>query len=221
MLLLHAIASADAPFGRNVGLRGAPLHRVVDGALAAYATHFGAAPDLGRADLLANHEFLMRLDDCLPVRFPTWFDDEPALRAYVRQHAARLLKALERLRGMCELAMTAVWTSALVEPHEPLSVATPGTRYLLERQRSVKGSELRRKRAIELRELLEHAAVDHAIEQKHHVWPSQSVALSSALLIPRSAADEFRARLLDALGSQQDVRILVNGPWPPYTFAAG
>ena len=46
--------------------------------------------------------------------------------------------------------------------------------------------------------------------------PSVIVALSSALLVPRASADRIKARLSR---DEQDVRILVNGPWPPYTFA--
>ena len=43
-----------------------------------------------------------------------------------------------------------------------------------------------------------------------------AVALSSALLAPQARARDLMDRLL---GMQDGVRILVNGPWPPYTFA--
>ena len=42
------------------------------------------------------------------------------------------------------------------------------------------------------------------------------VALSSAVLVARASAEDVKNRLIRA---EQDVRILVNGPWPPYTFA--
>jgi hypothetical protein len=42
------------------------------------------------------------------------------------------------------------------------------------------------------------------------------VALSAALLVPRASAENVRKRIAR---TEQDVRILINGPWPPYTFA--
>jgi len=38
-----------------------------------------------------------------------------------------------------------------------------------------------------------------------------------ALLVPRVRAAEVRARLARV---EPDVRILLNGPWPPYSFVA-
>ncbi len=55
------------------------------------------------------------------------------------------------------------------------------------------------------------------MDVRHSLCPSQSVGLSSALLVKRSRAADVQARLVR---TQHDVRILVNGPWPPYTFAA-
>jgi hypothetical protein len=36
------------------------------------------------------------------------------------------------------------------------------------------------------------------------------------VLVPRASAENVTKRLTR---SEQDVRILINGPWPPYTFA--
>jgi hypothetical protein len=55
------------------------------------------------------------------------------------------------------------------------------------------------------------------VDVRHQVCPSVTVALSSALLVPRDRAEQIKARLIR---QEQDVRILVNGPWPAYTFAS-
>ena len=217
MLLLHAIARTETSSAPHTGLRGGALRRIESDGLAAVATQFEAMPtDLGRRDLLAAHEIVMQLGDCLPVRFPSWFEGEPDVRAYVRERASELISELDRLHGLCELAVTVVWTSP-VHPQGSTSPASTGAQYLLERRRKLAGSEQRRKRAVDVQAMLERTAPGR---WSHRLTPSDSVALSSALLIPRTSAVEIRARLLEGVGIQQDVRILVNGPWPPYTFVS-
>ena len=62
---------------------------------------------------------------------------------------------------------------------------------------------------------LERLVANDLVEVRHQICPSATVALSSAVLVPRTRAEKIRAQLIRA---EQDVRILVNGPWPPYTF---
>jgi hypothetical protein len=80
----------------------------------------------------------------------------------------------------------------------------------------IAGSERRRERATELADAIEKRVGADLVDSRRRVCPSPSVALSLALLVPRENAHELVARLLSLA---QDVRILVNGPWPPYTFA--
>lgn len=218
MLLLHAIAATESPRPSEAGLRGRPLRRVDFDGLAAYASEFEAEPGaFAPPDLLANHALIATLDDCLPMRFPTWLDDDAALRKLLAERQADLTAALARLRGTAELAVTLTWIMPPA-PAQPIAAGTPGTRYLLERGRALAASEQRRQRAEALRDLVELVAAPDLKSAQHRLAPSAAVALSSALLIPRCKAVDLRARVVEALGSQQDVRILVNGPWPPYTF---
>ena len=92
----------------------------------------------------------------------------------------------------------------------------PGTRYLLERQQALAGSDLRRARATELADEIERVAGADLVAVRRQVCPSATVAISSALLAPQASARNLIARLL---GMHNGLRILVNGPWPPYTFA--
>ena len=60
---------------------------------------------------------------------------------------------------------------------------------------------------------------ESVVDAEHRVCPSPQVALSSALLVQRDGAAAAIEKL-GALGqAEQDVRILVHGPWPTYTFA--
>jgi hypothetical protein len=66
-------------------------------------------------------------------------------------------------------------------------------------------------------ERVERIAGDALAGSEHRLAPSEGVLLSSALLVERSAAENVKARLYREV---RDVRILVNGPWPAYSFAA-
>jgi len=194
--------------------------RVDAAAVAAWATSV-AEPDprFGRTDLLEHHQIISRLhqqvDACLPARFPTWYTDEAALQREIVGRQDQLGVALDVVRGRCEVAVTVLWTDA-AEALTPALAATPGTRYLLERQQAVAGADHRRARARELSNELERLAGTDLVAVRAQVCPSRAVAVSLALLAPRESAPALIARLPR---TGDGVRILVNGPWPAYTFA--
>jgi hypothetical protein len=186
--------------------------------MSAYASRFDApAENFGRADLLAHHDIISGLAaqmDVLPARFPTWLADEETVRSDLDRRRGDLVAALERVHGRVELAVTAVWTAA---PDEiPPEADTPGRKYLLARQQAFSGSDQRRERARALADQTERLIGSDLVEIQHQVCPSATMALSSAVLVPRESAENVKARLAR---EEHDVRILINGPWPPYTFA--
>jgi hypothetical protein len=213
------------------GLGGRALQRIAvddddDAAerLAAWVTSYGEASlPFTRADLLEHHAIVSRIHAhvaaCLPARFPTWLSQEPGDEDpadTVRRRRTELAQALDRVRGRSEIGVTARWTAA-ADAAPSAEANTPGTRYLLERRRVFAGSDRRRERARELADEIERLVADDLVDVRRQLCPSTTVALSSALLVPRQRASELIERLpRDA----HDVRILVHGPWPPYTFAA-
>jgi hypothetical protein len=159
-------------------------------------------------------EIFAAVDACLPARFPTVVD-APTLKEFVVERHTALVKQLEEVRGACELAITAIWTT-LEEPTPVGGEVSPGRRYLLERQAALNASEQRRARATRLADMIV-GEIDVVRDSRRQVCPSATVALSLALLVPRDTVEATRARLPR---TAPDVRILVNGPWPPYTFAS-
>ena len=219
-LLLYAITSPEPVAGARGGLRGHGLIRVDAAGLTAWGTELdGPGEPWGRADLLEHHAIVTHLHEhvaaTLPSRFPTWSADEHALRAELEQGQTALHKALERVRGRSEVAITAVWTSRIDEDQPAAAHEQSGTSFLRARQRAFAGSDARRARARALATELEQLISSDLAEIETTVCPSTMVALSVALLVPTSRALAVMARLPRV---QRDVRILVNGPWPPYTF---
>lgn len=197
----------------------AGLVRIDQGELSAWASA-AASDTFTREDLLQHHRLISVLFDretaILPARFPSVLEDADQLRERLRARHDALVAQLNHVRGCCEFAVTVVWASG--EQTRPTAhVETPGWRYMLERQAALAGSDKQRQRGHELSEWVEHSVGEDLIEARHRVCPSAPIALSSAVLVRRASANHVRARLVQ---SEHDVRILVNGPWPPYTFAA-
>jgi hypothetical protein len=221
-LLLHAITLLPETEPDVLqAFRGGRLVRAYEAGLCAWATELSdSEAAFTRGDLLAHHDVVSgifaRAQALLPARFPTIFDNVAAVTDRLGAREQELKSRLDRVRGCCELAVTILWTTA-DEPSVTAVSESPGRNYLMQRQLAFAGSDRRRARARDLADELERLAQPNLVTVRHSILPSERVALSSALLVPRSHAVEVGARLVR---TEHDVRILVNGPWPPYTFAA-
>jgi hypothetical protein len=70
--------------------------------------------------------------------------------------------------------------------------------------------------------LAERIVTELAIERPlvwHETCTSASVAVSLAVLVPTERALERKADLARIASGFSDVIPVLNGPWPPYTFA--
>jgi hypothetical protein len=108
-LILHALTSPEGLPEARSGLRGEPLVRLDDDAFVAWETEFqDTGGPFDRRDLLEHHEIISHLhaavDACLPAGFPRWWSAD-----MVRQRRDVVLKALQRVTGRSEVAVTAVW----------------------------------------------------------------------------------------------------------------
>ena len=221
MLLVHAIGPAEeAQAGALPAARVRPdwpVQAVGACGLVAWASLADDPAPLGRDALVAHHrlaEQALAAGLCLPVRFPTWVADEQALRELLARLRDALLAALEHVRGRVELAVTVTWTTPEAAS-QPVSASSPGTRYLHERRKHYAQADQRRAEAERLANLLE--ADERVVEARHTVCPSPEIGLSSALLAANTDALAVAERLR---GLGESVRILVNGPWPPYSFVS-
>jgi hypothetical protein len=220
-LLAHAIAAAPPAALSHEGLRGRPLAWSESDGLGLWSTEWAADIKLEQPDAFEHHRLVERIcaaQPCLPVRFGTAFDSSEAARASLDGRAAALRVALTRVAGKSELALTLLWrepaTPTLAEP-----AAGPGRNYLEARRAQYAASEARRARADSL---VERLIVDLAIERSfvwHETCTTESVAVSLAVLVPTERAVERKAEMAGIAAGFGDVMPVLNGPWPPYTFA--
>ncbi|HEV2010664.1 MAG TPA: GvpL/GvpF family gas vesicle protein [Candidatus Limnocylindria bacterium] len=226
--LAHAI-TRRATGGPETGLRGQPLEQITAGELGLWATRWDAPPALSRDDAFAHHDLVAVLCDagaCLPVRFGTWLDGEDSARRSLEADQERFASAVDRLGDRREVAVTLLWPDAsLVRPGpaspaqaEPRSTDAPGRAFLGRRRALHAVTDNRRTEADAFAERLRtELAIDQA-DVRQESCPSAEVALSMSLLARRDEADALKARATAAVAALGEVRGVVSGPWPPYSF---
>jgi hypothetical protein len=220
-LIAHAIAASPPAPLTSEGLRSRPLAWVETGGIGLWSTEWTSEVKLERPDALEHHRLVERIcaaQPCLPVRFGTAFATPDAARASLYQRADALRAALARVAGKSELALTLLWRELDVRPATGPE-AGPGKRYMEARRAEFTAREARQGRAVSM---VERLITELAIERPlvwHETCTSERVAVSLAVLVPTGAALERRADLERAAALFADVIPVVNGPWPPYTFA--
>jgi hypothetical protein len=220
-LLAHAIAAAPPATLSHEGLRGRPLAWSEAGDLGLWSTEWAPDIKLERPDALEHHRLVERIcaaQPCLPVRFGTAFATSDDARASLDKRAAALHIALARVAGKSELALTLLWRASPA-PQTIRSTAGPGRQYMEARRAEFATREARRARA---ESLVEQVIAELAIERQlvwHETCTSDNVAVSLAVLVPTEQAAERKAQLEQVAARLPDVIPVLNGPWPPYTFA--
>jgi gas vesicle protein GvpL/GvpF len=220
-LLAHAIAASPPATLSYEGLRGRPLAWSEAGDLGLWSTEWAPDIKLERPDALEHHRLVERIcaaQPCLPVRFGTAFATSDDARASLDKRADALRSALARVAGKSELALTLLWRESPL-PTPTASAAGPGRRYMEARRAEFAAREARRARA---NSMVESVVAELAIERQfvwHETCTSDNVAASLAVLVPTERAGERKADLEQVAARFTDVVAVLNGPWPPYTFA--
>ena len=203
MIGLYAIV-LRAPAGA-VGAKGESLRAIDCGEFLALA---GDPPAPLSVDALRAHEAAIRriadaTEACLPARFGATSQSDQSLQSELAGRAAELIEALQLVRGREQMTLRVHGSIAPL-----VASAGSGTRYLEERRRAGKFPELDPLRAV-------LSTVVRAERVERHSEPG--LLASVYHLIDKGAAREY-ARLADTV-KLESLRVLVNGPWPAWSFA--
>jgi Gas vesicle synthesis protein GvpL/GvpF len=207
---------------RAVGLTGAPLEGIREGELLAVLSRHADLGQTSSLDALWAHERvverLMAERAVLPMRFGSKLAGEAALRRAIATHHDELIGALDRVRGMVELAVRAMREGG------PADTDVSGAAGPSAAERHPSGRDYLRAK-LELRDREEAAgAALHgplaalAVTAKRRSGLAPGELLHAAYLVERPAVAEFRAAAQRLEREHQDVAVLCTGPWPPYSF---
>jgi hypothetical protein len=242
VVYVYAVTDAEAPDPAvESGVDGAPVRRVVSGALAAVVSSVDAArfsEDALRRSLedlqwlettaRAHHAVVAaaaQAGPVAPVRLATVYLDDDRVCALLDERAAAFAGALDRIRGRVEWGVKAyaVPTAAAAEPR-PAAGSGPGAAYLArrraERDRAARSVE----DAVAAAEALHRELAGVTVASRRYppqdprlTGHREEMVLNAAYLVERGGDAALR-RLVEE-PAERALRLELTGPWAPYSFA--
>ncbi|HKG61778.1 MAG TPA: GvpL/GvpF family gas vesicle protein [Pyrinomonadaceae bacterium] len=177
---------------------------------------------VNRKNALAHHEVVRSITEQttpLPARFGTVVTIEQ-LRNYVSTHHEAIKAKLAHVRGGVEMNVRMIHSIDSADTSQESKNVGPGTAFLLEKRRELVRDEAGATQKGQLSEWLRDKLGDLIKEEKISITPSETVILARAdHLIERVHVQEYRAKMAKAVEERPEIRFMVSGPWPPYSFA--
>jgi hypothetical protein len=243
---VYAVAAVDTPLPAGVSGFGGPLHLLACGQLGAVVSVLRAADagDAGDARPAATTDNLVRHEQvveavcaagaALPVRFGTVLPTAEAVTRALAAQEDTLRADLGRIGDKIEEGVAVLWpsagaTSTMAQPSAEVGGragddAAPGrggrrgVAYLRGRQAEYRRAEANQARAEALARDLDAALRPHALDCRRSLCPSERLALRDRYLLERTQASAFQATFDEVRQRHPEVRFLLSGPWPPYSF---
>jgi Gas vesicle synthesis protein GvpL/GvpF len=209
-MLLYAVVLADATAPDRKGLTGQRLE-IIRSALAAVIVEecpddFRAAKEnsLAFAKIICN---LASTASLLPIRFPTILATRSAVLAQLQASETAWQRRLTDLHGLSEVVIRAQWPEP--EQERADNSHTSGTSYLLRRAAAL---QRRDASVAEIRELVREWA------REIKVLPARQ-GIRIACLVATDDIPQLREAALAWQHAGDQRRVVVSGPWPPFSFA--
>lgn len=239
---IYAIAAPDIRLPESVPCFGDLLHILSCGELGAVVSRVRASDADGitpaaTAENLLRHEAVVEAvcasGRALPVRFSTVLADGEAVTRALATQYDMLRNDLRRIGDKLELGVTVLWGTAAGHSGAPMPSPDagrrsgsytapidghPGLAYLHARQAEFRQAELVRARAQTLARQLDTVLRPYAVECRRSLCPSERLALRDLYLVERERIGAFKGAFDEVRKQHQEVRLLLSGPWPPYSF---
>jgi hypothetical protein len=177
----------------------------------------------------AHHAAVCAVDavaTTVPMRFATIYGSDDRVAEQLRVLREPLMEALDRVEGAAEWSVKAY---AAPDPHEVADQprAESGAAYLAQRREAV---EARRRRESADEESLSafHQELSRLavasrrllLQDPRLSGRQEPMRMNAAYLVTHDAAERFSECALSALADRPELRVEVDGPWPPYSFAS-
>lgn len=171
-------------------------------------------------------EAVRELGPALPVRFGTVFNDAHSVAAALAQRYQLLSADLDRLGDKVEMSLTVLWGESTVDARPAADAAPEGASAMLghgAHYMYTRAAEMRRTDALEERahvvvQLLDRVFGTLALERRESRLPSAQIAVRATYLLPPPDVDAFKTAFDAVRRSLGDLRFMLTGPWPPYSF---
>ncbi|MEV0533588.1 GvpL/GvpF family gas vesicle protein [Kitasatospora sp. NPDC050463] len=198
---------------------------------AALAAHLEDLPWL-EALARSHHgviEAIARCTTVLPLRLATVYLDDDRVRSVLDDGQGAFLDQLSRLAEHVEWGVKLYVEAPAASQAAPSRAPdlSPGRAYLHRRRAEQESQHDAFRAAEEAAERIGAAAREHGAGRARHRVQQGELALepgvnvmNDAYLVPLDHAEAFRADVLNSTDGLTGVRVVVTGPWAPYSFAA-
>lgn len=166
-----------------------------------------------------------RQETILPLRYGCVVASEEGLADLIRRHREAWLPALDEVEACDEMGLRLLLDVSAARPPDPPQSQPdtlqdrPGTAYLASLRARIEGENARTAEATRaadaIREALAGLSRRSAVERP---GPGRERLLSLSFLVPRSRLKDF-SLAVRALEGRAPGKLLLTGPWPPYSFA--
>jgi hypothetical protein len=212
------IEDSDAPPETLQGIAGAEVRLLKTENFSLLVSDFAGDAVPVNSDNALAHAAVVRsvLDRTtpLPFRFGT-LGTEEQLRSYVTARRDALLAKFVLVRGCVEMNVKIISEGAGTQAVEAELPEKPGTSFLLQKRQEILGSE----EAQEVAGWLESVVREYVRDKTFKTNVTSQLLLAAAHLVKREAVSQYRDGLKAARLERPELKFLVSGPWPPYSFA--
>ena len=227
---VYAILARETPLPTGLrGFDGAPVALVPYRDLAAATSPLEHSAPRPTPQNMWRHEAIVealrRQGFALPVRFGTVLADAAAVARALAARYDVLAADLARLGDKVELSLSVLWDPprSPEQEHTPSSGAAreaqgPGARYLHARLAAHHREAAGREKARALARELDRELGAHALERRCTLLPTPRLAVRAAYLLEPGRIRAFRDAFDQLRRAHPDLRLLVSGPWPTYSF---
>ena len=157
----------------------------------------------------------------VPLRFGQWLEDEPALRLALAAHAAQHHARLQQFSGCLEFGLRLIEPASEPKAQDvhPVQV-TSGFEYMQALRERSRMAEQERQHAGQVHARIRESLQELVRAEQVQDEPTAHSVITLAHLVARPHFDEYRARARQLREQLPALRLLLSGPWPPYSFAA-
>lgn len=218
------VPRAQRPPADLKGLDGAPVEYLAVGPVGVWVSGV-ARPQPGVTLLQAHNDVveaaLTAAITPVPLRFGQWLADEVQLQAAITEKAPLYVELLERFAGCLEFGLRFVDPNISTEARDVHPAgAISGYEYMQALAASSKVADQKNRQAAEVRERVSSILGDLVRAEQEEKGDSPHAVLTLSHLVARPHFDEYRERARTLRTAFPALRMLLSGPWPPYSFSA-
>ncbi len=152
----------------------------------------------------------------IPLRHGCLMENEDQIVRLLQERRPEYETLLSRLHGMTEMGIRLLWPAQAV-PLPPLP-ESPGSAYLASLRHRYNSPDTLAPEEGHCADRMAAALAKFSAEERREISPSaQGRLVSMYFLVRKSGAEAFRRQARE-IAPPRGVKLLLSGPWPPYSF---